>query len=138
MGAGVGDKVGRPVGGGVGDGVGDVGDLDRFEVLAAGGGEEGGYVLGLEDDGHALLRFGQGDLGTIEPVILERHAIEMDMERRGELADGDGHAAGAEVIAALDQAADGRIAEETLQLALGRGVALLDLGGILEGGLARR
>ena len=116
-------------------GVGDVGDLHRFEVLAAGGGEEGGDVLGLEDDGHAFLRFGQRDLGTIEAVILERHAVEVDVERRGELADGDGDAAGAEVIATLDQAADGRIAEETLQLALGRGVALLDLGGILESGL---
>ncbi len=46
----------------------------------------------------------------------------------GQLADGDGHAAGAEVVAALDQAGGLGVAEQALELALLRGVALLDFG----------
>jgi hypothetical protein len=38
--------------------------------------------LGYEDDGHAFLRFGKGDLGTVEAVVLQRHAVEVDVERR--------------------------------------------------------
>ncbi len=45
-----------------------------------------------------------------------------------QLAHGNGDAAGAKVVAALDQAAGVAAAEQTLQLALDRGVALLDLG----------
>jgi len=116
-------------------GVGDVGHGDGLEVFAAGGGEEGRDILGMQHDGHALLGFGQGDLRAVETVVLQRHAVEVDVQRRGELADRDGHAAGAEVIATLDQRAHGLVAEEALQLALGRRVALLHLGGILERGL---
>ena len=88
--------------------------MDGFEVFATGGGEEGSDVFRLKDDRHAFLRFRQGDFGTIEAVILERHAVEMDVERRGEFADGNGHATRTKVITTLDEFADRGIAEEAL------------------------
>ena len=47
------------------------------------------------------------------------------MEAVGQLAAGHGHAAGAEVVAALDEAGHFAVAEQPLQLAFFRGVALL-------------
>ena len=49
------------------------------------------------------------------------------MQAISKLADGNGHTARTEVIAAFDQAAGVLAAEQTLQLALDGGVALLDL-----------
>ena len=116
-------------------GVRDRGDDGAFEVFQVGGGAECGDIPGLEDDGHAFLRFGDGDLGAVQAVVLEEDGVEVDFERGREFADGDGHAAGAEVVAALDKARDFRIPEEALVFALHWRVALLHFGGILERGL---
>ena len=62
--------------------------------------------------------------------------VKVDDKAVGQLADRDGHAARAEVIAALDEAGDSFVAEETLDFAFLGGVALLDLGGHRDEGLA--
>ena len=79
-------------------------------AVEAGGGEEGGDILRLEDDGHAFLRFGQGDLGTIEAVILERHAVEVDVDA-GHLRTGGGET----MCQGLTQAASGTGNEDALR-----------------------
>ena len=85
-------------------------------------------VLLVEDDRHALLRFGYGKLCAVKTGILLFHSVQVDDETVGKLADGDSDAARAEVVAALDPAGNARRAEETLNLALGRRIALLHLG----------
>ena len=115
--------------------VGDVGDLDAFEVFLVGLGDEVVDVGGIDADGHAFLGLGDGEFGAVEAVVFLRHGVEVDVERGRDLADGDGDAAGAEVVADLDFAGEFRVAEQALDFALGGGVALLDLGGVFEGGV---
>ena len=115
-------------------GVGDEGDLDAFEVFFVGLGDEVGDIGGVDDDGHALLGLGDGELGAVEALVFLRDGIEIDVEAVGEFADRDGDAAGAEVVAAFDFVGEFGIAEEALHLALGGGIAFLNFGGILEGG----
>ena len=68
------------------------------------------------------------------PSYFFGHHVEVDVQAVGKLAHGDGDAAGAKVIAALDQAAGVAAAEQTLEFALDRSVALLHLGaGSLDG-----
>ena len=85
--------------------------------------------------GHALLGLGDGELGAVETLVLLGHLVKIDVQAVGELAHGDGDAARAEVVAALDEAAGVAAAEQALQLALHGGVALLDLGTVLLDGL---
>ncbi len=59
------------------------------------------------------------------PSYFLRTASRSMRQAVGQLADGHGHAAGAEVVAALDQAGHVAAAEQPLDLALLRGVALL-------------
>ena len=83
--------------------IGDVGDDHGLEVLPAGGGEEGRHILRMQHDSHPLLGLGQGDLGTIEPVVLERHAIEVQVNAgvaSRHLGERGGEASGAAVLEA--------------------------------------
>ena len=84
-------------------------------------------VLRIDDNGHSLLGLGDRDLRSVEARILLRHLVEADPESRRELADRDGHSAGTEVVALLDQMSDLLAAEQSLQLSLCRRIALLDL-----------
>ncbi len=106
---------------------GDGGHNGGFQVLLGSQLHEAGGVLGLDDHGHALLGFTDGQLGPIQALVLLGHLVQVDVQALGQLADGDGHAARAEVIAALDKAGDLTVTEQTLDLALFGGVALLDL-----------
>ena len=115
--------------------VGDVGDVDAFEVFLVGLGDEVVDFRGIDADGHAFLGFGNGEFGAVEAVVFFRDGIEVDDERGGDFADGDGDAAGAEVVADFDFAGEFRVAEEALDFALGGGVALLDFGGVFERGI---
>jgi hypothetical protein len=115
--------------------VGDVGDVDAFEVFLVGFGDEVGDFRGIDADGHAFLGFGDGEFGAVEAVVFFRDGIEVDDERGRDFADGDGDAAGAEVVADFDFAGEFRVAEEALDFALGGGVAFLDFGGVFEGGV---
>ena len=111
--------------------LGDGGDDRGLEVLLAGVGHELVDVGGGQGHGHALLALGDGELGAVEALVLLGDLVEVDVEAVGQLAHGHAHAAGAKVVAALDEAAGVTPAEEALELALDGGVALLHLGAAL-------
>ncbi len=90
--------------------------------------DEGVHVLGGQGHGHALLGLGDSQLGAIEAVVLLGHGIQVDVQAVGQLANGHRHAAGAEIVAALDHAAGVAATEQALDLAFHRRVALLHLG----------
>ena len=106
----------------------DYGHRRGLQVLLVGERDEGIHVLGGQGHGHALLRFGDGQLRAIQTVVLFRYGIQVDVQAVGQLANGHRHAAGAEVVAALDHAASIPAAEQALDLALHWRVALLHLG----------
>ena len=115
----------------------DDGHDGRVEVLTVGGGAERLHALRSEDDGHALLALGDRKLRSVKALILLRDLVEIDIKAGGQLADRDADASRAEVVAALDQSGNGRVAEQALKLALGGRVALLhlraaDLDGLLR------
>ena len=104
------------------------GDTRRLEVLRIRVPQERRHILRSEHDRHALLRLGDRELRTVQPLIFLRNGIEINRQPIRELTDGHGDTACSEVVAPLDQAADLRIAEQPLQLALRRRVPLLHLG----------
>ena len=108
--------------------LGDGGDDGGLQVLLTGVAQELVHILGGDGHGHALLGFGDRQLGAVQALVLLGHGVQIDVQAVGDLTGGHGHAAGAEVVAALDQTAGVAAAEQTLQLALDRGVALLHLG----------
>ena len=107
----------------------DRGHRVGLQVLPGGGGQQGVHVRRGHHHGHALLGLGDGQLGAVQAVVLLAHRVQVDGQAVSQLADSHAHAAGAEVVAPLDEAGDGGVAEETLELALLRGVALLHLAG---------
>ena len=114
--------------------LGDLGDDGGLEVFFGGIAHELLDVLVGHGACHTLLRLGDGEFGAIEALVLLGHHVEVDVQAVGKLAHGDGDAACAKVVAALDQAAGVATTEQTLELALDRGVALLHLGaGSLDG-----
>ena len=106
------------------------GDHRGLEVLFAGVDQELVHVLGGHVHGHALLGFGDGQLGAVQALVFLGHGVEVHEQAVGQLADRHGHATRAEVVAALDQTAGIAAAEQTLQLALHRSVALLHFGAV--------
>ena len=106
-------------------GVGDVSHVGAFEVFFVGHGLESFPVFLGDDAGHAFLRFGDGQLGAGEAFVFLRHTVEVDVQAVGQFADGNGNAASAEVVAALDHAGDFRTAEQALNLAFFDRVPLL-------------
>ena len=107
---------------------GNLGDNGRLEVLLSGVAHELLDVTVGDGTGHTLLGLRDSELGAVQAVVLLGHGIKVDIQAVGKLAHGDRDAAGAKVVAALDQTAGVAAAEQALQLALDRGVALLDLG----------
>ena len=107
---------------------GNLGDNGRLEVLLGGVAHELLDVTVGDGAGHALLGLRDSELGAVQAVVLLGHGIKVDIQAVGKLAHGDRDTAGAKVVAALDQTAGIAAAEQALQLALDRGVALLDLG----------
>ena len=105
--------------------IGDDRDRRGFEVFCMRKLDEALHVLRRERDRHALLTFGDGELGAVEAFVFLGYAIEVDLEAVGQLADGDRNAACTEIVAALDHAAGLGVAEQALDLALDRRVALL-------------
>ena len=90
--------------------------------------EKGIRVLRLDHYGHALLRFADGKLGSVQALVLTGYSVEINIKAVGKLADGHGYAACAEVVAALDHAACVCVAEKALELALLGSVALFYFG----------
>ena len=70
-------------------GVSHGGDVDALEVFLFGLGDEIGGVGWVDTDSHALLRFGDGEFGAIEAVILFRNGIEIDLKAVGNFPNGD-------------------------------------------------
>ena len=108
--------------------LGDGGDDRCLQVFLLGVAQELLHILGGHGAGHALLGFGDCQLGAVQAFILLGHGIQVDVEAVGDFARCNGNAACAEVVAALDQLAGVATAEQALELALHGGVALLDLG----------
>ena len=110
-------------------------DRDCFQIFFGGIGQELIYIRRRNDHGHTLLGFGNGDLRSVQTCIFFRNLIQIDLQAGCKFSDGDGHAAGAEVIAFLDDPAYFLSAEHPLDLPFGRRVALLHLGTAdLDGG----
>ena len=107
---------------------GNLGDNGSLQVFLGGVAHELLDVTVGDGASHALLGLGDSELGAVQAVVLLGHGIKVDIQAVGKLAHGDRDTAGAKVVAALDQTAGIAAAEQTLQLALDRGVALLDLG----------
>ncbi len=107
--------------------IGHLGDLHDLDVLLAAASHERRDVLRLDHHGHALLRLADGQLRRVQTAVLRRHAVEVDVQTVGQLADRHAHAARTEVVRLLDEARHLRAAEQALQLALLGGIALLHL-----------
>ena len=101
------------------------GNDGRLQIFFARKFDEALRFVRFDDDRHALLRFGDGKFGAVEAVVLLGYGVEVDRKAVGKLADGDGHAARTEVVAALDEQHRLLVAEEALELSLFGRVALL-------------
>ena len=100
-----------------------------FQVFCLGSIDELIRILGGNHHGHPLLRFGNGQLGAVQALVFLAYRVQVDPQAGSQLADGHGNAAGTKVVAALDQAGNLSVAEQTLNLPFLRGIALLNLGG---------
>ena len=83
------------------------------------------HVVFVENDRHALLRFGYGELGAAQTVVLLGHFVEEYIQAVRKFADSYGNATRAEVVALDYELAHFGIAEQPLNLALGGRIALL-------------
>ena len=97
---------------------GHVGHMHRLDVLLAAVAHELLDILRLDHHGHALLRLADGQLRGVQSAVFGLHAVEVDVQSVGQLADGHTDAARAEVVRFLDQARHLRTAEQSLELAL--------------------
>ena len=84
-------------------------------------------VFCLHAAGHTLLGFTDGKLRSVESLVFSRNRVQVDVESVRKLADRDGYAACAEVIAAFDQPGSLGVSEQSLELALFGRIALLHL-----------
>jgi len=108
--------------------LGDFRHRGSLQILFGGDGDELVHVLRGKGHSHALLALADGQLGAVEAVVFLGDLVQVDVQTVCQLTDGHGHAARAEVVAALDHLARILAAEQALELALDGGVALLDLG----------
>ena len=107
--------------------LGDNSDLGGAEVFCGGQLQEPGGVLGLHYHSHPLLGFGDGKLGAVQALVFLGHRIQVNVQAVGQLTDSNGHAAGTEVVAALNEPGGLRVPEQPLKLPFLGGVAFLNL-----------
>ncbi len=105
---------------------GDAGQRSRLQVLLGGVFEKFRLIFGRHDNSHALLGFGDGQFSAVKSFIFLGNEVQIDLQAVCQLADGDGDTARAEVIALFDEAGDLGTAEQSLELALCGGIALLN------------
>ncbi len=108
-------------------GAGDLRNLNRLKIFIRRRRNKPAGIRRAHNDRHAFLRFGNRKLGAVQPVVLARHGVQIDIQPVRQLADGNRYAARAEVIAAPDHAGNLRVPEQALELTLFGGVALLHL-----------
>ena len=99
-----------------------------LQILLLGSGDKGIRVLGIHHNSHTLLGLGNGNFRTVQAVILFPNCIQINSQTGGKLTNGNGHTAGAKVIAALNEAGNFAVAEQALNLSFLGSVALLNLG----------
>ena len=97
-----------------------------FEIIDGGG---------INADRHAFLGLRDGELGAIKALVFFGHLIEVDLQTRGDLADGYGDAAGAKIVAYFDFASEFGFAKEALNFAFSGWVAFLHLGRVFQSGI---
>ena len=107
--------------------VGDVGHHGGLQIFACRDLAEASHVAGLYHHSHSLLRFADGQLRSVQTLVLLGYPIQIDTKTVCQFTDGNGNTAGTEVIAALDQAGRLGIAEQSLKLSLLGGITLLNL-----------
>ena len=108
-------------------GIRNIGHMGHFDVIGPAEGHEALFISRFHDDGHTLMGLADGEFRRIEASILRGDAIQVDVQSPGEFADGDGDAAGAEVVRFLDETRHLRTAEKPLELALFGSVSFLNL-----------
>src|SRR5699024_5772269 len=87
---------------------------------------KGFCIFGSHSHSHALLAFTDSQFGAVQTLVLLGNLVQVDAQTVSQFADGNGNTAGAEVVAAFDQAAGILTAEQPLQFALDGGVAFLN------------
>ena len=97
----------------------------RLQVFCVRNLEKSIFVRRRDDDSHSLLRLADGQFRSIKTLVLLRYDIEVDVQPVSQLADGNGYAACAKVVAALNHAGRFPISEQSLELSLLRSIALL-------------
>ncbi len=107
----------------------NVGDFDGAQVLRVRGGDKAGGVPRAHHDGHALLRFGDGKLRSVQSLVFFGNGVKVNLKTRRKLSYGDRDTARAEVIAAADHQAYVPVAEQALDFALLHGVPFLNFSG---------
>ena len=103
------------------------GNLGRLEVLLGGKFHRLRGIPGSHHHGHALLGLGYRKLGPVKPIVFLRNRIQVNLQARSQFANGHGDAARAKVVATLHKTREFTAAEESLDVALGQGIALLHL-----------
>ena len=98
-----------------------------LQVLLLGIFEELIHIFRIHNDCHTLLRLGNGNLGSVKTCIFFRHLVEVDTKARSQLSDGNRDTARTEVVTFLNQAADLRATEHTLDLTLSGSITFLHL-----------
>ncbi len=117
--------------------VGDCRDYNSVKVFGGRGLDEFLCVLGTNDDGHSLLAFGNGKLGSVKAFVLFGNGVKVDVQAGRQLSDGYAHSARSKVVAADNHKAHVFVSEQALNLSLLDGVSLLDFGGGGGDGLFR-
>ena len=106
---------------------GHLGHAHRFQILLRRIAKEGVHILRVHHHGHSLLGFGDGKLRAVQTRVLFGYLIQIHPQAVRQLADGNGYAARAEVVALLDQPAHLSTAEQSLDLSFRRRISLLYL-----------
>ena len=106
--------------------VGDHRNDRRGKVLLRGEGRKSVCVLSRDNYRHTLLRFGNSKLGSRQPLVLFGHFVKPDFKPVGKLAYGDRNAARAEVVTLFNHTRRFAVQKQSLKLALGERVALLN------------
>ena len=91
-----------------------VSDYGRLQVFGFRQRKEPRDIPRVHYDRHALLRLADSQLGAIQPVILAGNRIQINLQSVSQLPDGDRNTAGAEIVAALDEATRFAVTEQPL------------------------
>ena len=61
----------------------------RLQILRPGERDKAGNVFSRHDDRHALLRFADGELRSVESIVFHGYAVEIDRNAVRKLPDGN-------------------------------------------------